>query len=154
QLAVLDERRSTVARELTILGRQAEDLESRAVEAERQILEAGNQQEETRQMIESLELTRAGLASERVELDRAIAQAADALAGLRDQLRGAEAKWDESRGLLDSWKDRHNALEIEKTQVDSDLKHLSESCLHELGESIESVCLKYFDALPPMELEA
>jgi len=35
------------------------------------------------------------------------------------------------------WKDRHNALEIEKAQVDSDLKHLAETCLNELNETIE-----------------
>ena len=55
--------------------------------------------------------------------------------------------------LLDTWKDRHKALEIEKTQVDSDLKHLAETCINELNETIESVCLKYFEALPPGELE-
>jgi chromosome segregation protein len=96
---------------------------------------------------------RARLVDERDEVDTAIAQTAAALDELRRELHGAEAKWDESRALLDSWKDRYNALEIEKTQVDSDLKHLVESCLHELGETIESVCLKYFEALPPTELE-
>ena len=65
----------------------------------------------------------------------------------------AESRWDEARGLLDSWKDRHNSLEIEKTQVESDLKHLAETCIHELNETIEAVCLKYFEALPPTELE-
>src|SRR5262249_23663038 len=71
----------------------------------------------------------------------------------RRELHEAESKWDETRALLDSWKDRHNALEIEKTQIESDLKHLSESCIHELNETIESVCIKYFEALPPTELE-
>ncbi len=37
--------------------------------------------------------------------------------------------------------------------MDSDLKHLAESCTNELAETIESVCLKYFEALPPTELE-
>ena len=50
--------------------------------------------------------------------------------------------------LLTSWKDRHNALEIEKTQVEADLKHLASSCFSELNETIESVCLKYFETLP------
>ena len=72
---------------------------------------------------------------------------------LRRELHEAESKWDETRALLDSWKDRHNALEIEKTQIESDLKHLAESCAHELNETIEAVCLKYFDSLPPGELE-
>src|SRR5207245_355659 len=76
-----------------------------------------------------------------------------ALEELRRELHDSESNWDETRALLDSWKDRHNALEIEKTQVESDLKHLAESCMHELNESIETVCLKYFDALPPTELE-
>src|SRR5207249_7216235 len=55
--------------------------------------------------------------------------------------------------LLDSWKDRHNALEIEKTQVESDLKHLSLSCFNELNETIEATCLTYFTPLSAEELD-
>jgi chromosome segregation protein len=153
QLAVLQERRSTITRELAILGHQAADLTSRAREAEMQIQQAGDQQEQTRLTIESLELTRAALVEERARLDAAIDENTSALDELRRELHGAEAQWDENRALLDSWKDRYNALEIEKAQVDSDLRHLAESCIHELGETIESVCLSYFEALPPTELE-
>jgi chromosome segregation protein len=154
QFAVLQERRSTVARELTALQRQAEELTGRANQAETQIRQAGEQQEQTRLTIESLEETREALMRKRDELDQAIAQNAATLEELRLEMQQAELKWDETRALLDSWKDRHNALEIEKTQVESDLKHLAESCLHELNETIELVCLKYFEALPPTELES
>jgi chromosome segregation protein len=153
QLAVLQERRSTVARELTTLGQQAADLQRRASQAEVQMEEAGNQQEQTRTTIESLEVTRDGLVEERDSLDASINLTTTALEELRRELTEAESKWDQTRALLDSWKDRHNALEIEKTQVESDLKHLAESCIHELNETIEAVCLKYFEALPPTELE-
>ncbi len=154
QLAVLQERRSTVGREIAALGRQASELESRRSRAEMQIQQAGDQQEQTRTTIESLEVTRAGLAAERRALDEAIAQTTTHLEELRRELQEAESKWDETRALLDRWKDRHNALEIEKTQVESDLKHLAESSVHELNETIETVCLNYFEALPPIELEA
>ena len=154
QLAVLQERRSTIAREITHLGQQAEELDSRAKEAEAQIQHACEQQQETRETIQSLETTRSRLVEERDAVDAAIVQTTAALDELRRELHDAEAKWDESRALLDSWKDRYNALEIDKTQVDSDLKHLAESCVHELGETIEAVCLKYFEALPPTELES
>ena len=153
QLAVLQERRSTVARELTALAQQAADLDRRANDAAVQIQQAADQQIQTQVTIESLEVTRDGLVEERDELDRVIAETTTALEELRRELHEAEAKWDETRALLDSWKDRHNALEIEKTQVESDLKHLAESCMHELNETIEAVCLKYFEALPPTELE-
>ena len=153
QLAVLQERRSTVARELATLAQQAADLERRTAQADLQIRQAGEQQEQTRITIESLEVTRAGLVEERDELDVVITATTTALDEFRRELHEAESKWDETRALLDSWKDRHNALEIEKTQVESDLKHLAESCIHELNETIESVCLKFFDALSPAELE-
>jgi chromosome segregation protein len=153
QLAVLQERRSTVAREVATLGQQAADLDSRASQAAMQIQQAGEQQDQTRVTIESLEVTRAGLAEERDALDASIARTAAALEELRRELQDAESKWDETRALLDSWKDRHTALEIEKTQVESDLKHLAESCIHELNETIECICIKYFEALPPTELE-
>jgi chromosome segregation protein len=150
--AVLQERRS-VARATTLV-QQAADLENRANHAGMQIQQAAEQQDQTRSAIESLETIRAGLAEERETLDASITQTAAALEDLRRELQQAESKWDETRALLDSWKDRHTALEIAKTQVESDLKHLAESCIHELNETIESVCLKYFEALPPTELEA
>lgn len=154
QLAVLEERHSTVLREVTTLQQQAADLEERISRAEWQIQQAGEQQEQLRTTIAQLEETRQELVRERDRLDESIAQSTAALDELRRELHEAEAKWDENRGLLDTWKDRHNALEIEKTQVDSDLKHLAESCLSELNETIEAVCLRCFEALPPGELEA
>jgi chromosome segregation protein len=153
QLAVLQERRSTVARELTALAQQAADLQRRSTEAAGQIQQAQDQQVQTQVTIEDLEVTRTGLVEERDELDSSIAVTTTALDELRRELHEAESRWDETRALLDSWKDRHNALEIEKTQIESDLKHLAESCIHELNETIEAVCLKYFVTLPPAELE-
>ena len=153
QLAVLQERWSTVTREIDVLGQQALELEERASRAEAQIQQVGEQQEETRATVQALEETRHELALERDRLDHAILEGTAALEGVRRELQEAEAKWDENRSLLDSWKDRHNALEIEKIQVESDLKHLSETCFNELNETIEAVCLKSFDTLPPGELE-
>jgi chromosome segregation protein len=153
QLAVLQERRSTVAREVTMLAQQAADLDRRSSQASTQIQQAGEQQEQTRATIESLETARGELVEQRDALDAAIVQNSTALEELRHELHEAEARWDETRALLDSWKDRHNALEIEKTQIESDLRHLAETCVHELNETIEAVCLKYFEALPPTELE-
>src|SRR5262249_48887164 len=115
QLAVLQERRSTVARELTVLGEQAADLERRAKEAEMQIQQAGEQQEQTCETIESLDAARGDLVRRRELLDAAIAEKTVSLEELRRELHEAEAKWDETRALLDSWKDRHTALEIQKT---------------------------------------
>src|SRR5439155_5089200 len=148
-----EERRSAVSRELTVLRDQEISLSSRAQDADSQIQEAREQQEQARGTIESLDLTRAQLADERGRLDAAIAESMTALEGLRCELHDTETKWDEHRGFLDSWKDRHNALEIQRTEVDSELKHLAETCVHELNETIESVCLNYFEALPPTELE-
>src|SRR5262249_45980537 len=91
---------------------------------------------------------------EREVLDGEIAEAATRLEEMRHELHQTEAKWDETRSLLDSWKDRHNALEIEKTQVESDLKHLTVSCVSELNETIEATCLTYFIALTPEQLDS
>lgn len=153
QLAVLEERRSTITRELNSLRQQAVNLEEQVKRAERNIEQADQQQHEARTTIEELAAARIDLISERDRLDAELAETTSGLDLLRQELQESEAKWDEKRGLLDSWKDRHNALEIERTQVDSDLKHLADSCLNELHETIESICLKYFDALPPEQLE-
>ena len=124
-LAVLEERRSTAIRESNALRQRAADLEQRGQRAETQIQQAGEQQDQTQAAIRSLDETRYELVRERDRLVEAISAAASNLEELRRVLHETETGWDESRKLLDSWKDRHNALEIEKTQVDSDLKHLA-----------------------------
>lgn len=152
QLAVLEERRSTAVRELNALRQQAANLEERGRRAIQQIGEAGQQQDETRLSIEAGAESVNLLVVERDRLGVSIVDMASRLEEFRHGLREAEFQWDETRGLLDTWKDRHTALEIEKTQVDSDLKHLSSSCWSELNETIESVCLKYFEPLPAEDL--
>jgi chromosome segregation protein len=153
RLAVLEERRTTAVREINALRQQASELEERGRRAVQQMCEAEQQQSETRQSIESLGETRNQLVIERDRLTQSITEMATRLEELRHGLREAEFQWDETRGLLDTWKDRHTALEIEKTQIDSDLKHLASSCWSELGDTIESVCLKYFEPLPAEDLE-
>ena len=58
-----------------------------------------------------------------------------------------------SQAGLDSWKDKHNEIEIEQTRVDADLEHLVSLCFSELGETIESVCLDSVETLEPEVLE-
>ena len=153
QLAVLEERRSTAVRELNTLQAQSSELEERARRAVQQISEADHQQSETRISIESLGETRNQLVLERDQLSLSIIEMAARLEELRHGLREAEFDWDQTREYLDTWKDRHTALEIEKTQVDSDLKHLTSTCWSELNETIESVCLRFFEPLRAEDLE-
>jgi chromosome segregation protein len=153
RLAVMEERRTAAGRELNVLRQQAADLEERGRRAVQQIEEATLQQGETRLSIESLGETMSRLAEERDRLNLAIVEVSARVDELRLGLKESEFQWDETRGLLDTWKDRHTALEIEKTQVDSDLKHLTTSCWSELNESIESVCLKYFEPLSQEDLD-
>jgi chromosome segregation protein len=93
------------------------------------------------------------LVLERDQLSVAIVEMAARLEELRHGLKEAEFDWDQTREYLTTWKDRHTALEIEKTQVDSDLKHLASSCWSELNETIESVCLRCFEPLSAEDLE-
>jgi chromosome segregation protein len=153
RLAVLEERRSSVAREIAALQQQAKELQDRSDRAGQQIRQAEEQQSQSRLAVQGMETTRQELLAEHDRLNQKIAEITAILERLRDELHEAERKWDESRAALDAWKDRHNALEIERTKVDSDLKHLASSCWSELNETIEAVCLKSFDVLPPEQLE-
>jgi chromosome segregation protein len=153
RLAVLEERRSTAVRELNTLMAQSSELEERSRRAVQQIADADHQQAETRLSIENLGEARNLLVIERDQLSVSIVEMAARLEELRQGLKEAEFQWDETRKYLDTWKDRHTALEIEKTQVDSDLKHLASSCWSELNETIETVCLKFFEPLSAEELE-
>jgi chromosome segregation protein len=153
QLAVLEERRSAATRELSLLQQQAAGLEQRIRTAVQQVDQARHQQEQNHQAITTLEEARLSWMQERDRLAEALADTTSHLEQLRQDLNDAERGWDSARAALDIWKDRHNALEIDKTKVESDLKHLTSSCWSELGETIESVCLKSFDTLPPEELQ-
>ncbi len=153
-MAVLQERRSTAVRELNSLRQRQSELDERIARADRQALQADEQQGQMRVTITELDETRRELLQEREQLTETIAGAGSRLEEMRRELHETETKWDESRGLLDTWKDRHTQLEIEKTQVDSELRHLAVLCVSELSETIESVCIKVFEALPAEELEA
>jgi chromosome segregation protein len=152
-LAVFDERRSAITRDLASLEQQAREIQEKSGRAAQQIEQAVEQQAQSAASVESLETLRMNLLAEVDRLNQKIAGVTAELGTLRDELHGAERQWDESRSALDAWKDRHNALEIERTKVDSDLKHLASSCWSELNETIEAVCLKSFETLPPEELE-
>jgi chromosome segregation protein len=153
RLAVFDERRNSILREMTALQQQAVEFQQRNEHAGHQIQQAEEQQTQSRATIESLEASRQELLSETERLNQKIAEWTATLDTLREELHNAEQNWDESRSALDAWKDRHTALEIERTKVDSDLKHLSSLCWSELNETIEAVCLKSFETLPAEELE-
>jgi chromosome segregation protein len=144
RIAVFEERRSSMLRELHLLRQRGVELDDRSKRAERQIQQAEEQQDQTEAVIRNLDETRYELERERQTLDASINEMATRFEELRQDLHESETKWDEARGLLDTWKDRHKALEIEKTQVDSDLKHLASVCVHELNETIESVCITHF----------
>src|SRR5262249_393579 len=139
--------------ELNAIRQQMAELEQRGRLAVEHIAEAERQQTETRGSIETHTEYRHKLSVERDRLNQSITEMAATLEDLRHRLRESEFQWDETRGLLDTWKDRHTALEIEKTQIDSDLKHLASSCWSELNETIESVCLRYFEPLVAEVLE-
>ena len=153
RLAVLEERDETLGRERRNLKVQVAELEDRGARADRQLESARAQKEETLRSISAGETARQDLLREREELDGLISSATARLDGLRQELHEAESGWDEARGGLDSWKDRHNEREIEKTRVDADIEHLVSLCLSELGETIESVCLDSFETLTPEALE-
>src|SRR4029079_15077178 len=117
------------------------------------IQQADEQQDQTQAMIRNLEEAKFEFQRERETLEVSITESATQLEELRRELRESETRWDETRALLDSSKDRHNALEIEKIQVESDLQHLSHLCYRELPETVEHPYLSYFDTLPQEELE-
>ena len=153
RMAVLEERRSAIVREMTAIQQQARELEERRDRAAQQVQQAEEQQTQSRAAIESLDVARQELLAEhdRIEQENR---------GNRSQSRrtARRASWRRTKvGRVPcrarQWKDRHTALEIERTKVDSDLKHLTSSCWSELNETIEAVCLKSFEVLPPEQLE-
>ena len=153
RLAVLKERDETLGRERRNLKAQVAELEDRGARADRQLGSARAQKEETLRSISAGETARQDLLREREQLDGLISSATARLDGLRQELHEAESGWDEARGGLDAWKDRHNEREIEKTRVDADIEHLVSLCFSELGETIETVCLDSFETLTPEALE-
>jgi chromosome segregation protein len=153
QAAVLAERNQTLMREEAALKARARELDERRIRADRQIEQTKSQRVDALKSIDADELVRHDCSRKRDELDLLIASSVERLDKLRQELHAAESNWDEARTVLDGWKDKHNEREIERTEVDSDMKHLVNLCFSELGEPIESVCLDSFETLTPEELE-
>ena len=153
QLAVLEERKEALSRDIAALRVQESDLEARCRQVEEQIEGTGAQKTVALASIEADQLRQEELGVRVEELQDQISGVLGGLETLRSNLHQAETGWDEARAVLDGWKDRHNQLDIEKTQIDADLKHLVSLCFSELGENIESVCLDSFETLTPEELE-
>ena len=153
-LAVLEERNESQGRDLALVRERTAELEERHRHTEDQISASAEQKATALSSIESAEESRKELVKLRDDLDRRIEAGVERLDGLRKELHDAEARWDDARIEMDSFKDKHNEREIEKNQIDSDLKHLTSLCHSELGESIESVCLDSFETLSEEELTA
>ena len=153
RLAVLEERKETLSRDVAALKSQATELEARHRQVEKQIEAAASQKSDAFASIKADEVRRDDLATQGEEIERQISRVLGHLEELRRDLHQAESDWDQARAALDSWKDRHNQLDIEKTGIDADIKHLASLCSSELGRSLESVCLDSFETLTPEQLE-
>jgi chromosome segregation protein len=153
RLAVMDERKETIERDLAGLRAQAEELGIRHGRVEAQIELAGAQKSEAVRSIADSTDRREDLTSKVAQIQAKITEVLASLETSRENLHTAEAAWDEARLAHDEWKDSFNKLQIERTEIDSDLKHMVSMCRSELGESIESVCLDSFATLDEAELE-
>ena len=153
QRAVLEERKEALSREIATRQSEAETLGVRCRQLEEQIEGTATQKASALESIRADEARRDQLDVQAADLEEKISKLLENLEALRKALHEAEAGWDEARRALDGWKDRHNELDIEKTQIDADLKHLVSLCFSELGETIESVCLDSFETLTSEELE-
>ena len=153
RLAVLGERRDAAGREIATLRSQAAALGERRAWTGAQIESAAAERTEAIRAIAEDQTRRDALAVESFTLQKQIGTDVETLDAVRAELRAAEAGWDEARSLLDGWKDRRNTGEIERSRIESDLRHLVSMCQSELGDSIESVCLDTFETLEPDELQ-
>ena len=154
RLAVMDERKDTIARDLAGFERQTEELNVRRSRIEEQIEIAASEKSEAARSISEETERREALTVKVAQIQTKISELLAQLEAHRKKLHEAEAAWDEARQSYDLWKDKDNKLQIERTEIDSDLKHLISMCRSELGESIESVCLDSFATLSEEELEA
>ena len=82
RLAVLEERRSSIEREIGALQQQARELEERNDRAAQQIQQAEDQQTQSRAAIETLDVARQELLAERDRLSQQIAEITATLEGL------------------------------------------------------------------------
>ncbi len=153
RLAVTEERKETLVRDLAGLQAQAEELQTRRLRIEEQIEAAASQKSDAVRSISEDKNLRESLTHKRAALQVTIESSIAEAGQLRQNLNLAESAWDEARQEHDFWKDRSNTLQIERTEIESELNHLVSLCRSELRESIESVCLDSFETLTESELE-
>jgi chromosome segregation protein len=154
ELAVTAERKDNVARDVEGFLRHIDSLETECGRMAEAMEAAESERSSAGRSIEHESERRAEVTREADRLRESISAMLGELESLRSTLREAETRWDETRGRHDEWKDRSGRLQVERAEIESDLKHLVSACRSELGENIESVCLDHFENLSPGALEA
>ena len=70
-----------------------------------------------------------------------------------DQIAAAEPAVEEARDQLDQAREQRSAVEMRLVEFRSDIKHLEENCLREMGRPLAEVLSEQTDELTPEQLE-
>jgi chromosome segregation protein len=137
--AVLIERASALAAEVTRLEQASRELEARLLTRGDEVAHARARREELeRTVVEQDRL----LQDDRVVLEQVKAQvqsAEERVVSLRGDVEGHEARIREARAALDQVRQAVNGLELARVKAENDLTHLATSCLETLQASLDEV---------------
>ena len=154
QLAALDERRKAalasagrVEQMLAEQARRRDEIAARKMDsaAERDRLLADNTR--LSQQIASLAVREQELEKEARGLDSALQERRARLGAIEEELKTQQQELEEAR-------ERRSAIEIQLVRLQSDLKHLEETCLNELGRPVRQIAAGEGVPLTPEALEA
>jgi chromosome segregation protein len=147
QAAAAAERRRAAAAELRRMESEAEELQSRLERHEGEAAEVVGRVEALRRSLAELDETAAGAEDERATLERRVEQASARLAEARERADSLSLGLTELHQRADEARDARAALEVQQAETAARLTYLRESCVSELGQSLEEVA----EAFPPEE---
>ncbi len=154
QVAALEERRKAAAASaarveqmLGAEGRRRDEItqQTSAWRAERDRLLADN---------EALGAQLDGLAAKQAALETQVQELAGSLEARRARMTELEETLRAAKQELEAARERRSGIEIQLVRLQSDLKHLEETCLRELGRPITEVAAGDEPPLGPEQIEA
>ncbi|MBI3666029.1 MAG: chromosome segregation protein SMC [Acidobacteria bacterium] len=140
RLAALEERRKAVlassARVEQLLSGEARRREEQVQQIAVWTAERGRLLEDNRQLAVQIE----ALAARHGQLEREAQKVEAALLARRSRMAEIEESLKTVKQELEQARERRSAVEIQLVRLQSDIKHLEETCRHELGRSIGEIC--------------
>jgi chromosome segregation protein len=137
--AAAAERRRATAADLRRMEAETGDLQARLERHDREVAEMSARLEELRRALEEMDESSERVESERATLEGEVESAGQRLAEARERADALSLEVTELHARAAAARDARAALDVQRAEASARLTYVRESCMSELGQSLEEV---------------